>query len=33
MVGAFRDEQLARVLQLPKDTEPVALLPVGRPRR
>jgi SagB-type dehydrogenase family enzyme len=33
MVGAFRDEQLVRVLRLPKHTEPLGLLPVGTPRR
>jgi SagB-type dehydrogenase family enzyme len=33
MVGAFRDEQLAQVLRLPKHTEPLGLLPVGAPRR
>jgi SagB-type dehydrogenase family enzyme len=33
LVGAFRDRQVARVLGLPHGTEPLALLPVGRPRR
>jgi SagB-type dehydrogenase family enzyme len=32
MVGAFRDEELARVLGLPEHTEPLGLLPVGVPR-
>ena len=32
MVGAFRDEELARVLGLPAQVEPLALLPVGKPR-
>jgi hypothetical protein len=32
MVGAFRDEELARVLGLPEQTNPLGLLPVGKPR-
>jgi SagB-type dehydrogenase family enzyme len=32
MVGAFHDGQLKRVLALPDEVEPLALLPVGRPR-
>lgn len=32
MVGAFNDEDIARVLELPRKTEPFGLLPVGRPR-
>ena len=32
MVGAFRDEELARALALPRREKPLALLPVGRPR-
>jgi SagB-type dehydrogenase family enzyme len=30
VVGAFNDDAVARVLALPKDQEPVLLLPVGR---
>jgi SagB-type dehydrogenase family enzyme len=32
MVGAFRDEELARVLGLPEQTKPLGILPVGKPR-
>lgn len=32
MVGAFRDEALARALALPAGVKPLGLLPVGRPR-
>jgi len=32
MVGAFRDEELARVLGLPRREKPMALLPIGKPR-
>jgi SagB-type dehydrogenase family enzyme len=32
MVGAFRDEDLSRVLGLTGHTKPVGLLPVGKPR-
>jgi len=32
MVGAFRDEELARVLGLPEQTKPLGLLPVGKSR-
>jgi SagB-type dehydrogenase family enzyme len=32
MVGAYRDAELARVLALPRDVKPLALLPVGTPR-
>jgi SagB-type dehydrogenase family enzyme len=32
IVGAFRDEELARVLGLPERSEPLGLMPVGRPR-
>jgi SagB-type dehydrogenase family enzyme len=32
MVGAFRDEELARVLGIPGDAKPLGLLPVGKPR-
>jgi SagB-type dehydrogenase family enzyme len=31
LVGAFDDEDLARVLGLPKRVEPIGLLPVGKP--
>jgi len=32
MVGAYRDEKLARVLGLPEREKPLALLPIGKPR-
>lgn len=32
LVGAFRDDELARVLGLPNQTKPLGLLPVGRRR-
>ena len=32
LVGAFRDEELAQVLGLPKHIEPLGLLPIGTPR-
>jgi SagB-type dehydrogenase family enzyme len=32
VVGAFHDERLKRVLALPKEVEPLALMPLGRPR-
>lgn len=32
MVGAFYDEQLKDVLQLPDDLEPLYIIPVGHPR-
>lgn len=32
MVGAFRDEELARVLGLVGPAKPLALLPIGKPR-
>lgn len=32
MVGAMRDEELARVLGLPNQAKPLGLLPVGKPR-
>jgi SagB-type dehydrogenase family enzyme len=32
LVGAFRDDELAQVLGLPKHIEPLGLLPVGTPR-
>jgi len=32
MVGAFHDEKLARVLDLPDRAKPLGLLPVGKPR-
>ena len=32
MVGAFHDERLARVLDLPRRARPLGLLPVGPPR-
>ena len=32
MVGAFRDEELARVLELPGQVKPLGILPVGKPR-
>jgi SagB-type dehydrogenase family enzyme len=32
MVGAFHDEQVARVLGLPRHAKPLGLLPVGKPR-
>jgi SagB-type dehydrogenase family enzyme len=31
VVGAFRDEQVARVLALPPPTKPIALMPLGTP--
>jgi SagB-type dehydrogenase family enzyme len=30
VVGAFDDDEIARVLQLPVDVEPLMLMPVGR---
>lgn len=33
LVGAFRDEELVRVLGLASRTEPLGLLPVGKPRK
>jgi SagB-type dehydrogenase family enzyme len=32
MVGAFRDEELARVLGLPGQAKPLGILPIGKPR-
>lgn len=32
LVGAFRDAELARVLGLPEEVKPLALLPIGKPR-
>jgi len=32
LVGAFRDDKLAQVLELPKHIEPLGLLPIGTPR-
>ncbi|MBW2289054.1 MAG: SagB/ThcOx family dehydrogenase [Deltaproteobacteria bacterium] len=32
MVGAFHDRQLARVLQLPEDVEPLGVMPIGKRR-
>lgn len=32
MVGAFRDDQLAEVLQLPADLAPLYIIPFGHPR-
>ena len=32
MVGAFRDRAIQRILKLPDEMEPVAVMPVGRPR-
>ncbi len=32
MVGAFRDRAIQRILELPDRMEPVAVMPVGRPR-
>jgi SagB-type dehydrogenase family enzyme len=32
MVGAFRDDELVSALGLPGQTQPLGLLPVGRPR-
>lgn len=32
-VGAFDDREIARILQLPRDTMPLLLMPVGAPRR
>jgi len=29
-IGAFRDNQVKRVLQLEKDVEPLYIMPVGR---
>jgi len=31
-VGAFRDAELTRVVGMPREVKPVAVLPVGRPR-
>lgn len=31
-VGAFRDERVQRTLNLPKDHEPLYIIPVGKPR-
>lgn len=31
-IGAFRDEEVARVLQLPRNEMPLYLLPVGKPK-
>ncbi len=33
LVGAFDDERVASILGLPSNTEPLGLLPVGRPRQ
>jgi nitroreductase len=30
VVGAFRDDEVAGVLQLPADVRPLALMPIGR---
>ncbi len=30
-VGAFRDERVKQVLQMPEEEDPFAILPVGRP--
>jgi len=32
MVGAFRDEELERMLGLPEQAKPLGLLPIGKPR-
>jgi SagB-type dehydrogenase family enzyme len=32
MVGAFRDAQLKRVLDLPREVAPLGLMPIGKPR-
>ncbi len=32
MVGAFRDDQLAEVLELPADMNPIYIIPFGHPR-
>jgi SagB-type dehydrogenase family enzyme len=32
MVGAFHDRQLARVLRLPEDVEPLGVMPIGKRR-
>jgi SagB-type dehydrogenase family enzyme len=32
MVGAFRDEQLKQVLELPEEVEPLGVMPIGKPR-
>jgi len=32
-IGAFQDEEVARVLQLAEDEKPLVLLPIGRPER
>jgi nitroreductase len=32
-VGAFREEEVSRVLDLPSNLRPVAIVPVGRPAR
>ena len=29
-VGAFKDDEVAKVLQLPADLQPLLLMPVGR---
>jgi SagB-type dehydrogenase family enzyme len=33
MVGAFRDQPLARLLELPPDVEPLGVMPFGSPQR
>ncbi|MEN2998273.1 MAG: SagB/ThcOx family dehydrogenase [Brevinematia bacterium] len=32
MVGAFYDEQVKKILQLPKEQHPLYIIPIGRPR-
>jgi nitroreductase len=32
-IGAFYDDQVSRVLNLPEDHEPLYLIPVGRERK
>lgn len=32
VVGAFADEEVSRVLDIPKEEEPLIIMPVGRPR-
>jgi SagB-type dehydrogenase family enzyme len=32
VIGAFHDEQVQQVLQLPKDQAPLYIIPVGHPK-
>jgi nitroreductase len=31
-IGAFQDEQVQKVLSLPRDHQPLYLIPIGHPR-